>query len=401
MADGDVDWTELFSAVAEISSVGDVPAAGALIVDGCRDALGAMSTAVWLSDGVSAPQLVASHGSPPEPPDRWRPESERSEADPCGGPQRQTLESAGEAVFVQRAAAPGEGLVVTHSVEFAPGQHLGVAQMGALEGLFDAAAKRMLRVIGNHPVDRLGSSPGRVCEPETESTTADEVRERFAPAADGSSVGGDWSDIVTAPDGRTVLVVGDVVGHGLGAAVEMSELRVGLRRLLLDGSSPATALARLNDLTVDRDGFATCCCVEIGPRGATVTSAGHPLPIVTDTSDDAIVCAVEPGPPLGAVAGSAYSSEPIDVGPGNTIVLYSDGLVEQPGATIDDGIRRVRRAAAHAATAELDALADHLLGLAGPRNMLRDDVTVLVYRPATPAPRARTMRTHPGRKDHR
>lgn len=206
------------------------------------------------------------------------------------------------------------------------------------------------------------------------------IASRCAPAGDGVPVGGDWVDVVRAPGGRIVLVVGDVVGHGASAANAMSELRRALRHQVLDGAPSDVAMAHLNDLVRDRDGFATCCCVDIGPDGARATSAGHPPPVVAGLNEQATVCAVQPGPPLGVVADVVFPTRHLGLTPGDTVVLYSDGLVERPGATISDGIHRLRRAAAHAARFDVDELVDHLLELAGPRYLLRDDAAVLACR---------------------
>lgn len=209
--------------------------------------------------------------------------------------------------------------------------------------------------------------------------------------AAGSPLGGDWLDVVRTPDERTVLVVGDVVGHGAEAVEGMSEFRDLLRSDLLDGSAASSAIAELNQLAHDRGTFATCCCVEVSAFDVTVASAGHPPPIVA-TDERALVLPGRPGPPLGVAPGIAYETSRIDVHPTDTLVLYTDGLVEQPGTTITDGIARLQRAAARVAHADLDEFADRLLGLAGPAHGLRDDVAVLAWRPepsagAEPGPR--------------
>jgi serine phosphatase RsbU (regulator of sigma subunit) len=186
--------------------------------------------------------------------------------------------------------------------------------------------------------------------PEIQPGNTGEAAARYVPAGDGSRVGGDWFDIVHIPDARTVLVLGDVVGHGIEAAVEMAALRTALYSHLFEGLPTTIALARLNDLARDRHGFATCRCVEIGPQSAVVTSAGHPPPIVVGSNNRAAVCTVKSGPPLGAFAHATYPVQRCELRPGDTVVLYSDGLIERPGTIITNEIERLRRTAADAET---------------------------------------------------
>lgn len=88
------------------------------------------------------------------------------------------------------------------------------------------------------------------------------------------------------------------------------------------------------------------------------------------------------GPPLGAFAHATYPVQCCELRPDDTVVLYSDGLIERPGTIITNEIERLRRTAADAETNDPEELADHLLSLAGPRHRLRDDVALLTFRPA-------------------
>ncbi|MCO8128502.1 SpoIIE family protein phosphatase [Acidimicrobiia bacterium EGI L10123] len=369
---GDLDWTELSRTTTALGVATDAATAGAALVDGCHRGLGAAATAVWLGDGDQ--HLIASYGRVPVATDLPAPGGGR-------GALLHGRDADGSPTCASVTAVPGDSAVVKFWARFARHDHLGPARLGALEVLVAAGVAALRRTHLGAQTSQAGLLLQRRLLPEIGPGSTGEAAARYAPAGDGSKVGGDWYDIVHTRDGRTVLVLGDVAGHGIEAAVQMSEFRTALYSHLLEGLPATIALARLNDLALDRDGFATCCCVEIGPQGTVVTSAGHPPPIVTGSNGHASLCAVRPGPPVGAIAEATYRAHRWEVRPGDTIVLYSDGLVETVDTVITDQIERLRRAAGNAGTNAPDELADHLLALAGPQNLLRDDIAVLTFRP--------------------
>lgn len=375
MRAGEVDWTELSAAVSELVAAADPATAGAVLVDSCRRTLGATATAVWLSDGNSQRQLIASHG-----------QASATAELPATGRQQGSLRCSRDADGAPTCAATidvgDDGVVVTFWAQFAPHDYLDPPRVGALDVLATAGAAALRRARDGEHARDAGLLLQRRLLPEIKPGTSGEAAARYAPAGVGNQVGGDWYDIIHTPDSRVVLVVGDVVGHGVEAAVQMTEFRTVLHSHLLEGLSAGVALARLNDLAVDQQRFATCCCIELGPQGSVVTSAGHPPPIVIGANNHAELCAMQPGPLLGAIAHASYPVLRVGLQPGDTLVLYSDGLVEKPGTVITDEIERLRRAAANARTNDPEELADHLLGLAGPRHHLRDDVALLAFRPA-------------------
>ncbi len=370
----DVDWAELSVAMTELGTPAAGAAVGAVLVDTCQRALGATATAVWVGDGRFNRQLVASHGVVPDTSELPTPGRRR-------GSLRCSRDADGSATCTAASAVPGDHVVVTFWARFAPHDHLGPERVGALDVLVAVGAGALRRSHSGEHAREAGLLLQRQLLPEVQPGSTGEAAARYAAAGDGSRVGGDWYDIVHTRDQRTVLVLGDVAGHGIEAAVQMTQFRTALYSHLLEGLPATIALARLNDLALDRHGFATCCCVEIGPQGAAVTSAGHPAPIVTGSDNRATLCAVQPGPPLGAIPHATYPAQRCDLQPGDTVVLYSDGLVERPGTIITNEIERLRRAAANARTNDPDELADHLLDLAGPRHRLRDDVALLAFRP--------------------
>jgi GAF domain-containing protein len=194
-----------------------------------------------------------------------------------------------------------------------------------------------------------------------------------------STVGGDWFDLVPLDDGWA-LVVGDVVGHGLPAATLMAQYRNALRAYLLQGDRPATAIGKLHQLSeLLPDPFATVLVGTLSPRGdLRLATAGHFPPLVLRGG------AAAPVPmgaeiPLGAMPG--VPDEAADrIAPGDTLVLFTDGLVERRGESIDVGLEELRVAVEAAAGLETAAMADSLLHAMTRRGPFHDDIALLVVR---------------------
>ncbi|MER7775425.1 PP2C family protein-serine/threonine phosphatase [Streptomyces sp. NPDC096191] len=181
----------------------------------------------------------------------------------------------------------------------------------------------------------------------------------YAPAYAGLNVGGDWYDAFELPDGRVGLSVGDVQGHAIDAAAFMGQVRVGLRALASVTSQPGDLLAWTNDLvlSLNKDLFATCTFIRFDPATGVLESAraGH-IPCVRASADGrAEVCHDEGGPPLGVLEGAEYPVTRYRLAAGGVLVLVTDGVVEGPSLSIDDGLDRVARLAGLAAVAGMEA----------------------------------------------
>lgn len=209
-----------------------------------------------------------------------------------------------------------------------------------------------------------------------------DVLARYRPAK-GSQLGGDWWDAFTLPDGRVVLAVGDVAGHGVSAATAMAQIRTGLRAYMVDGNSPAECVDRLDVLarTLLDGQTATVVVLAIDPRTGRVelANAGHPPPIVLRHDDSSELLPPAGRPLLGIAFGSARTDELV-LAPGDVLLMYTDGLVERHGIEIDESIDRLRTSAHQTArTRSLDAWIEDLL-TAVP-GTLDDDLTVVAVRP--------------------
>ncbi|HET9243409.1 MAG TPA: SpoIIE family protein phosphatase [Gaiella sp.] len=202
----------------------------------------------------------------------------------------------------------------------------------------------------------------------------------YLPGSTAVDVGGDWFDTLTLPDGRLGFVVGDVVGKGVRAASTMAQLRNGMRALSLDASSPAETMTKLNLLLenyIDVP-FATLVYVALDPDtlAATITSAGHPPPLVVEPSGRTMFLEGAGGLPLGVDVTADYEEQEATLEPGSILVLYTDGLVERRGRSIDDGLMQLARAAERAPR-DPDAFVDAIVGELLGADARHDDVALL------------------------
>ncbi|HEX6855694.1 MAG TPA: SpoIIE family protein phosphatase [Streptosporangiaceae bacterium] len=171
-----------------------------------------------------------------------------------------------------------------------------------------------------------------------------EVRHRYLPGSKLIEVGGDWYESIALPGARVALVVGDVAGHGVRAAVTMGRLRTAIHTLAMLELSPAETLQQLNELMGDLGArephFATCVyAVYDAVTGMLeVASAGHLPPLLVGPDGTNEFLSLAPAPPLGIGSGSVQSKF-VPVTDGSLLVLYTDGLVENRTRDIDVGLR--------------------------------------------------------------
>ncbi|MFE5586561.1 SpoIIE family protein phosphatase [Kitasatospora sp. NPDC056531] len=208
---------------------------------------------------------------------------------------------------------------------------------------------------------------------------------RYLPSGSASVVGGDWYETVRLPFGRTLLAMGDVMGHGVEAAVDMSHYRSVLRDIASMDLPPHRILRQLDNVisAIDSARPATCLLVLADPsRGRwTLSSAGHLPPALVTPDHPTELLRVPTGPPLGTGLGG-YEQTTHPLTPEQTLLLYTDGLVERRGEDIDVSLERLA-ALRLPATGELDDLLDAVLhSLAPPpAPAAEDDIALLAARP--------------------
>ncbi|KOV82531.1 PP2C family protein-serine/threonine phosphatase [Nocardia sp. NRRL S-836] len=180
------------------------------------------------------------------------------------------------------------------------------------------------------------------------STAGWELAARYVPGAE-SGVGGDWYDVFDLPGGRMGVVIGDVVGNGLRAAVVMGRLRSALRAYALEHADPAVVLDMLDRKAnhFEHDTMATVAYAVVDTAGhrMTLAVAGHLPPVLAVPGEAARFADVRVDPPVGFnLASSGRRSTTVELPPGALVVLYTDGLVERRGQDLDAGLERLRGA---------------------------------------------------------
>ncbi|MFI1069248.1 SpoIIE family protein phosphatase [Streptomyces puniciscabiei] len=215
-----------------------------------------------------------------------------------------------------------------------------------------------------------------------------ETAGRYLPGTQGMDVGGDWYDVVEAGDGLA-LVIGDVQGHGVQAAATMGQLRSAVRAFALGDRPPDEVLSGTNHLLIDLDPgqFASCCYLRLDPATgrARIARAGHPPPLLRSPDGRTRLLDVPGGVVLGVDPRARYPVAELLLEPDAILALYTDGLVERPGADIDEGIETLRLALGRAGAAagrrggrSLAGVADRLTATARHATDRPDDVALLL-----------------------
>jgi serine phosphatase RsbU (regulator of sigma subunit)/CheY-like chemotaxis protein len=209
------------------------------------------------------------------------------------------------------------------------------------------------------------------------SVPGTEMAVRYLPASDHAEVGGDFYEALPWQDG-VLIVIGDVQGHSLQAATVMGELRHALRAFVSEGHLPLAITGLVNEvLRRFHPGIiATLCLVVVSPATGelTIVNCGHmPLLLV----DDAGAKYVGEGGLLLGLARHEPHMESAVLPVGGTVLLFTDGLVEDRRVLLDDNLEKLRAVAAEAAGQDIEAFANHVMSLFGPSE---DDVAMIAVR---------------------
>ncbi|MER5863010.1 SpoIIE family protein phosphatase [Kitasatospora sp. NPDC002040] len=273
------------------------------------------------------------------------------------------------------------------SAPFEPDDLLLAEELAARAAVSIDNARRFTREHGTAAALQRSLLPRTVAEP-----TALEVAHRYLPASAG--VGGDWFDLIPLPGLRTALVVGDVVGHGINAAVAMGRLRTAIRTYASLDLPPDEVLGRLDELVAQTDeecgGFeitgSTCAYAVYDPASGicTVARAGHLGPALVHPDGTVEYPEVALAPPLG-VGGHRFETTELRLDEGTRLVLFTDGLVETRRHDLDHGLARLRTALADDGHRSPDETCDAVIGaMLTPHPA--DDVALLVARTGRLAP---------------
>jgi sigma-B regulation protein RsbU (phosphoserine phosphatase) len=218
-----------------------------------------------------------------------------------------------------------------------------------------------------------------------------EVAVRYQPAASNMHVGGDWYDAFQQPDGATLLVIGDVVGHNVDAAAAMGQIRSVVRGIAYDRQEePARILTRVDEvLTGLRIGTLATALIarleqtpeqeRLGLRTLRWSSAGHLPPLVLRAAGGTELLDTRPETLLGTGTARPRADHLATLHPGDTVVFYTDGLVEYGRTEIDEGLARLAISVEEHRGGTLDGLCDGLLARIV-RHRSDDDVAIVAVR---------------------
>ncbi len=212
---------------------------------------------------------------------------------------------------------------------------------------------------------------------------------RYLPAPSVLNAGGDWYDAIPLASGHPALLVGDVVGHGVRAALAMGQLRTAARALASRVDGPAALLSELDVYVAGMTdvAFCTAACVIVEPATGTLryALAGHPPPLLRHP-DGTVVRLATTARPLGVGTGGR-AEHTVTAPPGSMVVLYTDGLVERPDRIIDAGIDRLT-AAVTTGDPTADTWPETVIAQTLDGTAPTDDIALLCYSLPGPPPAA-------------
>jgi len=204
---------------------------------------------------------------------------------------------------------------------------------------------------------------------------------RYIPGGPDVDVGGDWYDVMQLPGGDIGLALGDVVGRGERAAALMGQLRNAVRAYAFEGRSPAQIVDRVNGLLLDAgsEHMATMIYGVLEPESGRFwfVNAGHPPPLLVTGPGEARFLEGGNGPPVGALPSVAYREASTTLDAGVTLLLYTDGLVEDRETPLDAGLSRLQEAAMEAGPDHLESFCSALMRQVIGDSASSDDVALL------------------------
>jgi anti-sigma regulatory factor (Ser/Thr protein kinase) len=250
--------------------------------------------------------------------------------------------------------------------------------------------QRMVGTVQDITEGRKAEREHRIAETLQRSLLPDRLPEipgvllaaRYVPASADMEVGGDWYDVMQLPSGQVGLAIGDVAGHGLRAASTMGQLRMALRAYALEEPSPARVVSRLDrlvsQLLVSDIVTLVYLVLDLDSGMVQLANAGHPPPLVVGGGGQTSYLEEGLGSPLGCDADPPVETS-FRLVPGSTLLLFTDGLVEKRGVSIQEGLERLETLAADCEQ-PIEMFCERLLG-SMVKGVISDDVALLAIRP--------------------
>ncbi|QGN58069.1 GAF domain-containing SpoIIE family protein phosphatase [Nostocoides sp. HKS02] len=289
------------------------------------------------------------------------------------------LERAGLRCWVGLPLRSGSHTLGALVLAFSRENALGPSDMTALSDLGAALSEAIRRAVDRDSDHDLAVLVQRslLAEPLPDLCGM-QVSASYLPADARYGIGGDWYDAIALPDGRTLLMIGDVAGHDTSAAVAMGQIRAAARALA-PTHEPARLLEELDRFVTAATSqtIVTAAAVLLAPQQGSLTYslAGHPPPMLRRPGSK-LTLLEQVDPPLGVMV-ATRAQHTIELSPGSALVLYTDGLVERRGESIEAGLRRLAAAIDDGPAGHADALCASLLDRCMRDVPRRDDTALL------------------------
>ncbi|MEU7469031.1 SpoIIE family protein phosphatase [Streptomyces sp. NPDC044984] len=274
--------------------------------------------------------------------------------------------------------------VGTCVLSYAAPHHFATEERAVLTNLAGLIAQALERALLYDAKHRLAHGLQEALLPHTLPSLAGiEAAARYLPATQGMEIGGDFYDLVPA-QGTAAAVIGDVQGHNVTAAGLMGQVRTAVRAYTAVGQAPEEVMRSTNRLLLElgADLFASCLYLRLDPAHgrAVMSRAGHPPPLLRRPDGRVRVLDLAGGPLLGIDGSAVYPSTEVGLSPGSLLVLYTDGLVESPGADFEDAVADLCRRLTGLGDLSLDDLADALVRHGADAENRLDDIALLLLR---------------------
>ncbi len=266
------------------------------------------------------------------------------------------------------------GLIYDRPQEFSAALRLLLYSLASLTG--QAASRAQLLEEQKDAVESVQDA----LRPRIDPIPGVTISHLYRPATVATEAGGDWYDVINLSASKSLLVIGDVANHGTAAIGEMSRVRATVHSFAVAVIDPCDIAAWTDELLAKLATTHTTCIVGIldhDTRVLTWTTAGHPYPVIVDSTGTITVLDETHGAPLGTGFTSKYGQQQRHLDTGDTIVLYTDGLIERRGEPLDEATDQLCAAIKQAA--DSDDVAGAVFAEMVP-NEHRDDIAVLVLR---------------------
>ncbi|MFE8013958.1 SpoIIE family protein phosphatase [Streptomyces antibioticus] len=316
----------------------------------------------------------------------------RPPGDLVSGPSATWLERAGAtSLALIPVVVDGEPVALASAATCRGNPPPSSADLALLEEVLERMGGPLRRTIEHQSVRATALALQRSLLIPPPAVTGGEVAATYRPASSTAEIGGDWYDALGLSDGALALTIGDIAGHDLVAATAMSQLHGMLRGIIFDrtaGQPPGESLSRLDTVAQGLEIAPLVTAVHVvlrrrpsGHWNAVLSNAGHPPPLLIPATAPARYLSTPGGadPPLCVAPGLARTNWSLDLAPGDTLLLYTDGLVEVPGEDIADGLDRLARHTDRASLRALPlaAVIDDLLSRLENQS---DDVAIIGFR---------------------